>query len=143
VPVPLDAFVGRAAELTRVAEVVARAGAGQPWLVAIEGDPGVGKTSLARQCLAGAHGLRVLSARAGQAETDLDFWLVDQLLRAAGDVSRPVLPAAGNGSPASSFAAGAHWSATNCPMLSMSCLQDRFAGLWCSMSPGPGSPETP
>jgi DNA-binding CsgD family transcriptional regulator len=106
--VPLDVFVGREAELARVAEVVAQAEAGRPWLVSIEGDPGVGKTSLARRCLSGAPGLRVLSARADQAETDLDFGLVDQLLRAAGDASRPVLPAAGNGTPASSFATGAH-----------------------------------
>ena len=82
---PLDVFVGRAAELARVAEVITRVEAGQPWLVAIEGDPGVGKTALARRCLAEAAGLRVLSARADQAETDLDFGLVDQLLRAAGD----------------------------------------------------------
>jgi predicted ATPase len=106
--VPLDVFVGRAAELARVAEVVGRVEAGQPWLVSIEGDPGAGKSSLARRCLAGVTGLRVLSARAGQAETDLDFGIVDQLLRAAGDVSRPVLAVDANGSPASSFAVGAY-----------------------------------
>ena len=43
--VPIDVFVGRAAELARVAEVFARVETGQPWLVAIEGDPGVGKSS--------------------------------------------------------------------------------------------------
>ncbi len=78
----------------------------QPWLVAIEGDPGAGKTTLARRCLAGS-GLRVLSARADQAETDLDFGLVDQLFRAAGGAVPPVLAAAEAGSPASSFAVGA------------------------------------
>jgi len=105
--VPVDVFVGRAAELARIADVAARTETGQPWLVTIEGDPGVGKTSLARRCLAAAPGLRVLWARAGQAETDLDFGLVDQLLRAAGDVSRLVPWAAGDGTPASSFAVGA------------------------------------
>jgi DNA-binding CsgD family transcriptional regulator len=105
--VPLDLFVGREAELAQVAEVVTRVEAGQPWLVAIEGDPGVGKTSLARRCLAQAPGLKVLAARAGQAETDLDFGLVDQLLRAAGDASWTFSPADGNGSRASSFAVGA------------------------------------
>jgi len=104
---PLEVFVGRAAELARVAEVLARVAAGQPWLVAIEGDPGVGKTSLARRCLAGASGLRVLSARADQAETDLDFGLVDQLLRTAGGGLPPVLPVGGTGLTASSFAVGA------------------------------------
>jgi DNA-binding CsgD family transcriptional regulator len=104
---PLDLFVGRAAELADVADVVTRAEAGRPWLVAIEGDPGVGKTALARRCLAEADGLRVLSARADQAETDLDFGIVDQLLRTAG----AAFPAAGltgeTGSPTSSFAVGA------------------------------------
>jgi DNA-binding CsgD family transcriptional regulator len=105
---PLDVFVGRAAELAQVSEVVSRVAAGQPWLVTIEGDPGVGKTALARRCLTWVSGLRVLSARAGQAETDLDFGLVDQLLRAAGGAARPELPADETGSAASSFAVGAH-----------------------------------
>ena len=105
--VPLEVFVGRAAELARVAEVITRVQAGQPWLVAIEGDPGVGKTALARRCLTGVPGLRVLPVRAGQAETDLDFGLADQLFRAAGGVVPPVLPAGGAGSAASSFAVGA------------------------------------
>ena len=105
---PLDVFVGRAAELAQVSEVVSRVAAGQPWLVTIEGDPGVGKTALARRCLTGESGLRVLSVRAGQAETDLDFGLVDQLLRAAGGAARPELPADEADSAASSFAVGAH-----------------------------------
>jgi DNA-binding CsgD family transcriptional regulator len=106
---PLDVFVGRAAELARVAEVIARVEAGQPWLVAIEGDPGVGKTALARRCLAEAQdaGLIVLAARAGQAETDLDFGLVDQLLRAAGGASQLVVSPEGTGPAVSSFAVGA------------------------------------
>jgi AAA ATPase domain len=104
---PLDVFVGRAAELAQVAEVVTRVEAGQPWLVAIEGDPGAGKTSLVRRCLAAAPSLKVLSARASQAETDLDFGIVDQLLRAAGGAGQAVLSADGTGSAASSFAVGA------------------------------------
>jgi DNA-binding CsgD family transcriptional regulator len=106
--VPLDLFVGRDAELVQVAEVVTRVGAGQPWLVAIEGDPGVGKTSMARRCLAQAPGLKVLAARADQAETDLDFGLVDQLLRAAGRIPQPVPLTSEGDSAASSFAVGAH-----------------------------------
>ena len=104
--VPLDLFVGRTAELARVNEVVTRVEAGQPWLVAIEGDPGVGKTSLARRCLTQAPSLRVLSARGDQAETDLDFGLVDQLLRAPRGVAQPVLPTGGADS-ATSFLVGA------------------------------------
>jgi AAA ATPase domain len=105
---PLDVFVGRATELERAAEVVSRVEAGQPWLVAIEGDPGMGKTALARRCLAGAPGLRVLWARADQAETDLDFGIVGQLLRTAG-AAVPTFPSTGGtGSPVSPFAVGAH-----------------------------------
>src|SRR6516165_5847253 len=47
-----DLFVGRAAELARLADVVARVRGGQPWLVTIEGESGVGKTTLARRGLA-------------------------------------------------------------------------------------------
>jgi hypothetical protein len=106
--VPLDVFVGRVAELARVADVLARVKAGQPWLVTIEGDPGIGKTALARRFLAQASGVKVLSARADQTEADLDFGIIDQLLRAAGDAV-PAVPATGGAGPAaSSFAVGAH-----------------------------------
>ena len=100
---PLDVFVGRAAERGQLAEVVARVEAGQPWLVAIEGDPGVGKTALVRRCLAETAGLRVLQARASLPEADLDFGIVDQLLRPAGEA---VLTAE-TSAPTSSFAVGA------------------------------------
>ena len=100
---PLDVFVGRTAELERIAEVITRVKAGQPWLVAIEGDPGAGKTALARRCLAEAADLRVLSARADQAEADLDFGIVDQLLRAPGGMVATVTLTGA----ASSFSVGA------------------------------------
>ena len=51
-----DVFVGRAAELARLADVVARVRGGQPWLVTIEGESGVGKTTLARRGLAAGSG---------------------------------------------------------------------------------------
>ena len=100
---PLDVFVGRAAERDQLAEVVARVEAGQPWLVAIEGDPGMGKTALVRRCLAEAAGLRVLQARASLPEADLDFGIVDQLLRPAGEA----ILTAETSAPTSSFAVGA------------------------------------
>ena len=104
---PLDLFVGREAEVSRVAEIVARVEAGQPWLVAIEGDPGMGKTALARRCLTGSAGLRVLSARADQVEADLDFGVVGQLLRSAGGAFGMAGPGGGADPPGSSFAMGA------------------------------------
>ena len=100
---PLDVFVGRTAELARVTEVVARVEAGEPWLVAVEGDPGMGKTALARHCLAGAAGLRVLQARASLAEADLDFGIADQLFRTVGGA----LLTGGASVSTSSFAVGA------------------------------------
>jgi DNA-binding CsgD family transcriptional regulator len=106
--VPLDVFVGREEELAQLAEVVSRVETGQPWLVAIEAEPGMGKTALARRCLTQAPVVKVLWARADQAETDLDFGIVGQLLRAAGDVV-PTVPSTGRAGPAaSSFAVGAH-----------------------------------
>jgi DNA-binding CsgD family transcriptional regulator len=105
--VPLEVFVGREAEFAQVADVLARVEAGQPWLVAIEGEAGVGKTALARRCLAEAAEVKVLSARCDQAEADLDFGLVDQLLRAAGDGFSTTVATGGTASPASSFAVGA------------------------------------
>ena len=105
--VPLEVFVGREAEFAQVADVLARVEAGQPWLVAIEGEAGVGKTALARRCLAEAAEVKVLSARCDQAEADLDFGLADQLLRAAGDGFSTTVVTGGTASPASSFAVGA------------------------------------
>jgi DNA-binding CsgD family transcriptional regulator len=49
----------------------------------------------------------VLSARAGQAEADLDFGIVDQLLRTAGAASPAAALSGANGSSTSSFSVGA------------------------------------
>ena len=62
----------------------------------------MGKTSLARH---GLEGTRVLAARASQAEADLDYGVVDQLLRSASRVIPEVR--LGADPPASSFAVGA------------------------------------
>jgi hypothetical protein len=67
----------------------------------------MGKTAPARHCLAGSAVLKVLSARADQAEADLDFGILDQLLRAAGDDFSAAAATDGTASPASSFAVGA------------------------------------
>ena len=97
-----DLFVGRVAELDQIAETLRQVADGEPWLVSIEGDPGMGKSALARQALAD---VRVLSARADQAEADLDFGLVDQLFRSAGGPVPAILP--GPGPAASAFTVGA------------------------------------
>src|SRR5262252_1185443 len=76
-----DVFVGRTAELAGLADVLARMRQGEPWLVTIEGESGVGKTALARRALASAPGLTVLWARADPAEADLEYGIIEQLLR--------------------------------------------------------------
>ena len=78
-----DVFVGRAAELAQLADVLARARRGQPWLVIIEGESGVGKTALARRGLAAEGGLNVWWARADPAEADLEYGIVGQLVASA------------------------------------------------------------
>ena len=76
-----DVFVGRKAELARLAEVLARVRQGQPWLVTIEGESGVGKTALVKRSLASSAALTVLWARADPGEADLEYGIIGQLLR--------------------------------------------------------------
>ncbi|HTT90035.1 MAG TPA: AAA family ATPase [Acidimicrobiales bacterium] len=76
-----DVFVGRKAELAQVAEVVARVKTGQPWLLTIEGDSGIGKTAFIRRCAFSSTGATVLWARADQAESDFGYGVVTQLTR--------------------------------------------------------------
>jgi ATP/maltotriose-dependent transcriptional regulator MalT len=95
---PLDVFVGREAELARVAEVVTRATAGQPWLVAIEGAAsqtrtmiaiGVAQVSGPRDGLAELEHLDADPTRVGPADVDaLSFRGVFHLL--GGDLGRAV-----------------------------------------------------
>jgi AAA ATPase domain len=80
---PEAVFVGRRPELSRLADVVARVRQGEPWLVTIEGEAGIGKTALVRQGV-GSSGVRVLWARADPAESDLGYGIVEQLLRGVG-----------------------------------------------------------
>jgi len=103
-----DAFVGQKAELAGLADVLARVRQGQPWLVTIEGESGVGKTALARRSLASAPELTVLWARADPSEADLEYGIIEQLLRG---VDRRVLARypllAGDVVRSSPFAVGA------------------------------------
>jgi DNA-binding CsgD family transcriptional regulator len=95
-----DVFVGRETELIRIAEVVTRVQQGQPWLVSIEGESGIGKSALAVRVISPTVGWTVLEARGDPSESDLPYGLVRQLLRGvehnirgyssllAGDLSR-------------------------------------------------------
>jgi DNA-binding CsgD family transcriptional regulator len=102
-----DVFVGRQAELARLAHVMELVEQGQPWLVTVEGDSGVGKTALVRHGLPASKCRPALWARADAAESDMDYGVVAQLLR---DVESRVLrryPLLGPGQPSSSFGVGA------------------------------------
>ena len=63
-----DVFVGRQAELARIGEAMARVRQGEPWLITVEGESGVGKTALIRHWVASLADVRVLWARADQAD---------------------------------------------------------------------------
>ena len=73
-------LVGRERELALVTELVETSA--RPAALVLEGEPGIGKTSLWEAGLAiGAdHGRRVLSARASEAETGLPFGAIIDLL---------------------------------------------------------------
>jgi DNA-binding CsgD family transcriptional regulator len=77
---------GRASELATVGEVLSAARDGLRLLM-IEGEPGIGKTTVWREAIAqaGGHGYRVLSCRAAQAEMRLSF-------AGLGDLLAPVEP---------------------------------------------------
>ena len=101
-----DVFVGRTAELAQLADVLARVRRGQPWLVTIEGESGVGKTALARRGLAAA-GLTAWWARADPAEADLEYGIIGQLVAGAGRRALARYPLLAGEVRSSPFAVGA------------------------------------
>lgn len=76
------AFAGRAEELRALADCRACAAEGRPWLAVVEGGAGIGKTALVRRALGqGPDGLRLCWASCDQAERDLRYGVLGQLLR--------------------------------------------------------------
>ena len=94
---PLDLFVGRAAERAQVAEVSPGRRQGSRGWWPSKAIPGSGRQPWRGAAWPGRASLRVLSARAGQAEADLEFGLVEQLLRAAGEAAHRSGPRARTG----------------------------------------------
>jgi DNA-binding CsgD family transcriptional regulator len=80
-----DVFVGRETEVARFAQVVERVQRGEPWLVTVEGESGIGKTALVRRCLPSSTGRPPLWARADPSESDAELGVVGQLLRGVED----------------------------------------------------------
>jgi DNA-binding CsgD family transcriptional regulator len=90
-------LVGRERELAALRQALGRAGAGDPTVVLLVGDAGMGKTELVRGLLAEPDLIGV-SAAGDEVETELSFGLVDQLLRTSPlgkDQVQDTLPGAG------------------------------------------------
>jgi AAA ATPase domain len=88
-----DSVAGRASELATVSEVLSAARDGLRLLV-IEGEPGIGKTTVWREAIAQAdrHGYRILSCRPAHAETRLSFAGLGDLLAPVEQEAFAVLP---------------------------------------------------
>ena len=75
-----DPFVGRADELALLNAEMQRVRSGEPRLVWLTGEAGIGKTSLVRRFVGGLSGVRVLWAGGDENETDLPYGVINQLL---------------------------------------------------------------
>src|SRR5450755_474104 len=73
-------FVGRAAELAVLEEAAAAARGGQPTVVLVEGEAGIGKSTLLARFAAGLAGATVLRASGDEAELRLPYGIVVQLV---------------------------------------------------------------
>ncbi len=73
-------FVGRARELAVLGRALDDAGGGLPTVVVVEGPSGNGKTTLVRRALGGRADLQVLWAAGDEAEAELPYGVVGQLL---------------------------------------------------------------
>jgi len=80
----VGSLLERESECERLERTVAQAVAGAGSVVALEGEAGIGKTSLLAQAVASgrAAGMRVLRARGGELERDFAYGVVRQLFEA-------------------------------------------------------------
>jgi DNA-binding CsgD family transcriptional regulator/tetratricopeptide (TPR) repeat protein len=84
-------FVGRGPELAALGEALAAARAGEPRVVMVQGEAGIGKSSLVSEFLGGQQGLPAVSASGETAETALPYGVVQQLAAEAAAVSPGIL----------------------------------------------------
>jgi DNA-binding CsgD family transcriptional regulator len=90
-------FVGRQNELATLLAEAASVRTGHPSVVLLTGEPGIGKTALARRFLRRAHGFQVWEASGEEAEQLLTFGVVEQLVRAGPPSENPALAGLGHG----------------------------------------------
>ena len=72
-------FVGRLPELSALADALTAVGEGKPEVVLIEGEAGIGKSSLVSEFLATRQGMPVVTASGEEAEAFLPYGVVQQL----------------------------------------------------------------
>lgn len=82
-------FVGRDGELAAAGQALAAARAGQPRILVVAGEPGIGKTALLHRCARLAPDAAVVWASGDPAESGLDGGLVRQLLAALPGAAGP------------------------------------------------------
>src|SRR3954470_12253552 len=75
-----DMLIGREAERRVIEQLVAGARVGAAGVLLVTGEPGIGKTSLLDEAAALAGGLRILRARGAEAEREVPFAALLQLL---------------------------------------------------------------
>ena len=80
-------FVGRDAELCVLRDAFGDASAGQPQVVVVEGEAGIGKTTLVERFVSDLPTSRLLKASGDESESHVPFAMADQLLRAQGSAS--------------------------------------------------------
>ena len=86
-PRPAQVFAGRRLELAALTAALDTARAGEPQVVLIQGEAGIGKSSLVCEFLGGQPGVPVVTASGEEAEAFLPHGLVQQLAAGAAAVS--------------------------------------------------------
>jgi DNA-binding CsgD family transcriptional regulator/tetratricopeptide (TPR) repeat protein len=85
----MPAFVGRVGELAALAAELRAVRGGRPRVVLIDGEPGVGKSSLLSRFLSAQTDVSVLRASGDEAEMLVAWGVVDQLMAADGSANTP------------------------------------------------------
>src|SRR4051812_4522771 len=83
-PDPVDGlFVGRIRESERLQNCAGEVRAGDSWLAVVEGEAGIGKSSLVRRFAASLEDFTILWATGDPSEADLPYGVIGQLTRRA------------------------------------------------------------
>jgi DNA-binding CsgD family transcriptional regulator len=84
---PTSVFVGRQSELQALRDAFADASQAHSQILLVEGEAGIGKTTLLERFLSGLGATRIVRASGDESESHVPFALADQLLRSAGSGS--------------------------------------------------------